>query len=73
MLFQYDTKKLSTDKLNIFESLFKMWCMDSDITHYDIKPVGNRLRIGFQDPIDVLKFKMANGSMWNQIDLSYTD
>ena len=73
MLFQYDTKKLSTDKLNIFESLFKMWCMDSDIKHYDIKPVGNRLRIGFQDPEDVLLFKIANGSMWNQIDLSYTN
>tara|TARA_B100001245_G_C22751413_1_gene363854 strand:- start:494 stop:769 length:276 start_codon:yes stop_codon:yes gene_type:complete len=73
MLFQYDTKKLSKDKLDIFESLFKMWCRDNDVLHYDSRIVGNRLKLGFHDPEDVLKFKMANGSMWNQIDLSYTD
>lgn len=70
ILFQYDTKKLSKDKLSIFESLFKMWCRDNDVLHYDIQAVGNRLKLGFHEPEDVLKFKMANGSMWNQIDLS---
>lgn len=75
MLFRYYTKKLSKEKLEIFKQLFKMWCQDNNIKRYEVcnNTSFTRLSMAFNEPQDVMLFKIANPSMWNQIDLSYAD